>query len=90
MPIEVISRPNPQPLPSHIPDVVEELKVELKNMTLDKPACDALLKFRRAALYIAAGKRLPYSCVVSVVLSCSLPSNDIFTREYILEATINI
>lgn len=59
MPGEVITDPNPKPLPSHLPDYVERLSVTLnhENKTLDQDACDSLLKFRRAAAYIAAGKR---------------------------------
>lgn len=56
MPGEVIDRPNPQALPSHIPDVVEQLEVKLNNMCLDQESCDALYKFRRAACFIAAGE----------------------------------
>lgn len=56
MPGEVIDRPNPQPLPSHLPDDLEKLKVKLEHEVLDQKACDALFKFRRAASYIAAGK----------------------------------
>ncbi|CAG7917460.1 unnamed protein product [Penicillium olsonii] len=56
MPGEVITDPNPKPLPSHLPDYVEKLSVTLnhENKTLDQDACDSLLKFRRAAAYIAA------------------------------------
>jgi hypothetical protein len=54
MPGEVIDTPNPQALPSHIPDVVEQLQVKLDLRSLEQPACDALFKFRRAASYIAA------------------------------------
>lgn len=57
MPGEVIDRPNPQALPSHLPDDLEDLKVKLPREALDQKACDALFKFRRAASYIAAGKR---------------------------------
>ena len=56
MPGEVIDRPNPQPLPSHIPDVVEQLDIKLQQVTLDQETFDALYKFRRAACFIAAGK----------------------------------
>lgn len=56
MPGEVIDRPNPQPLPSHIPDAVDDLDVKLHEMCLDQSACDALCKFRRAACFIAAGE----------------------------------
>ncbi|OJJ51642.1 hypothetical protein ASPZODRAFT_156487 [Penicilliopsis zonata CBS 506.65] len=54
MPGEVIDRPNPQPLPSHLPDSVDQLRIQLEHATLDQSACDALMKFRRAANYIAA------------------------------------
>lgn len=59
MPGEVITEPNPKPQPSHLPDYVEKLSVKLnhENKDLDQNACDSLLKFRRAASYIAAGKR---------------------------------
>lgn len=57
MPGEIIDRPNPQPLPSHIPDSVEQLQVKLDRINLDQSACDGLFKFRRAAAYIAAGGR---------------------------------
>lgn len=57
MPGEVIDHPNPQPLPSHLPDDLENLKVTLRDETLDQKTCDALFKFRRAACYIAAGKK---------------------------------
>lgn len=61
MPGEVIDTPNPQALPSHIPDVVEQLQVKLDLTSLEQPACDALIKFRRAASYIAAGKLATYT-----------------------------
>ncbi|KAJ5174543.1 uncharacterized protein N7482_000420 [Penicillium canariense] len=54
MPGEVIDRPNPQPLPSHLPEYLEQLPIKLSHETLDQKACDALFKFRRAASYIAA------------------------------------
>ena len=55
MPGEVIDRPNPQPLPSHIPDdVADKLLVKLDKPKLDEATNDALKKFRRAANYIAA------------------------------------
>jgi xylulose-5-phosphate/fructose-6-phosphate phosphoketolase len=55
MPGEVIDRPNPQPLPSHLPDDLDKLRVTIDHETLDQNTCDSLLKFRRAAAYIAAG-----------------------------------
>lgn len=56
MPGEVIDRPNPQAMPSHLPDDLEKLKVKLAHDDLNQKACDALYKFRRAASYIAAGE----------------------------------
>ncbi|KAJ5103450.1 D-xylulose 5-phosphate/D-fructose 6-phosphate phosphoketolase [Penicillium argentinense] len=50
---EVIDHPNPEPLPSHLPDNLDQLKVQLPNETLNQQACDALFKFRRVACYIA-------------------------------------
>lgn len=61
MPGEVIDRPNPQPLPSHLPDDLEKLKVKISPGRLDQKACDALIKFRRAASYIAAGTKHCYT-----------------------------
>ena len=55
MPGEVIDRPNPEPLPSNLPDYVAQLQITLSHQTLDQKACDGLFKFRRAASYIAAG-----------------------------------
>ena len=55
MPGEVIDRANPQALPSHLPDTVDKLLVELEKTTLDHETNHALLMFRRAANYIAAG-----------------------------------
>jgi len=55
MPGEVIDRPNPQPLPSNIPDeVAQQLLVKLDKPTLDDSTNAALQKFRRAANFIAA------------------------------------
>ena len=56
MPGEVIDQPNPDPLPSHLPDDLERLEIKLSNEPLDQKVCDALFKFRRAAAYIAAGE----------------------------------
>ncbi|PYH41359.1 putative phosphoketolase [Aspergillus saccharolyticus JOP 1030-1] len=54
MPGEIIDRPNPKPEPSHIPDLVEQLQVQLQSTRLTESDYDALLKYRRAAAYIAA------------------------------------
>jgi hypothetical protein len=56
MPGEVIDRPNPKPLPSNVPAVVDELMVKVEQSSLTEEAYDALHKFRRAANYIAAGE----------------------------------
>ena len=56
MPGEVIDRPNPQALPSHIPDDVLKLAVQLDKSKLDETDYAGLKQFRRAANYIAAGK----------------------------------
>ena len=59
MPGEVIDRPNPEPLPSHLPDYVTQLAVQLEKVTLSENINVALQEFRRAACYIAAGKYFP-------------------------------
>jgi xylulose-5-phosphate/fructose-6-phosphate phosphoketolase len=63
MPGEVIDRPNPEPLPSNLPDYLAKLQVALPHQTLDEKTCDALLKFRRAASYIAAGMKLKFGYI---------------------------
>lgn len=55
MPGEVIDRPNPQPMPSQIPDSVLDLAVKLEKTTLPEDVNTSLRAFRRAACYIAAG-----------------------------------
>lgn len=69
MPGEVIDRPNPEPLPSNLPDHVDQLMVQLDRINLGQKDYDALIKFRRAACYIAAGTFL------------SGQSNDIYTND---------
>jgi xylulose-5-phosphate/fructose-6-phosphate phosphoketolase len=59
MPGEVIDRPNPEPLASHLPDYVKQLAVQLEKVTLSEDINVSLQEFRRAACYIAAGKYLP-------------------------------
>jgi xylulose-5-phosphate/fructose-6-phosphate phosphoketolase len=56
MPGEVIDRPNPQALASHIPDEVLSLSVKLEKAKLNDADLQGLEEFRRAANYIAAGK----------------------------------
>jgi hypothetical protein len=55
MPGEVIDRPNPQPLPSQIPDNVLELSVKLEKIAISESDLRGLEEFRRASNYIAAG-----------------------------------
>lgn len=60
MPGEVIDRPNPEAMPSQVPDEVMDLAVKLERTTLEEDVNTALREFRRAALYIAAGEeKLP-------------------------------
>ena len=55
MPAEVLDRPNPQPLPSLIPEDVLSLAIKLEKAKLDETTYNGLQQFRRAADYIAAG-----------------------------------
>ena len=55
MPGEVIDRPNPQPLPSQVPQEVMALSVKLDKTKLDEETYRSLQLFRHAANYIAAG-----------------------------------
>lgn len=55
MPGEVIDRPNPPALPSHLPDFTEKLIINLERKPLPKETEDALKNWQRAANYIAAG-----------------------------------
>ncbi|KIX09288.1 uncharacterized protein Z518_00367 [Rhinocladiella mackenziei CBS 650.93] len=54
MPGEAIGRPNPQPPPSNVPDYVSDLLVKLDKPTLADDTREVMLKYRRAANYIAA------------------------------------
>jgi xylulose-5-phosphate/fructose-6-phosphate phosphoketolase len=56
MPGEIIDRPNPQPLASHIPEDVLSLSVKLQKMSITDADLKGLEEFRRASNYIAAGK----------------------------------
>lgn len=58
MPGEQIDRPNPPPLPSHLPDNVLELAVRLERKPLPDDVRDGLRAFQRAACYIAAGEMI--------------------------------
>ena len=56
MPGEVIDHPNPQPLPSQIPDDILKFAVEVDKKTLPEDVNKSLKDFKSAALYIAAGE----------------------------------
>lgn len=64
MPGEVIDKPNPEALPSHLPDTANELGVALQPTPLEQTTCNALVKFRRAADYIAAGTAHPPTATI--------------------------
>ena len=55
MPGEVIDRPNPRALASHIPESVLELSVQLEKIKINDADLKGLEEFRRASNYIAAG-----------------------------------
>lgn len=61
MPGQVIDRPNPQPLASHIPDHVQDLAIKLQHIKLSDADLQGLDQFRRASNYIAAGKGFSFS-----------------------------
>ncbi|KAL2755420.1 hypothetical protein ACRALDRAFT_2041792 [Sodiomyces alcalophilus JCM 7366] len=54
MPGEVVTRPNPPPQPSHLPDHVLDLVVKPESRQLSKDHVKALEDFQNAACYIAA------------------------------------
>jgi len=54
MPREVIDRPDPPPLPSQLPDSVDELSAYPKPAPLEDTDRKSLHAFQRAACYIAA------------------------------------
>lgn len=56
MPGQYIDKPNPDALPSHIPDGVKDLAVKFGRTKVDDASDHAIHKFRRAACYIAAGE----------------------------------
>ena len=57
MAIETIDQPNPPALPSNLPAETLLLAKVVEKRPLDKPIAEGLKQFRRAADYIAAGKR---------------------------------
>jgi xylulose-5-phosphate/fructose-6-phosphate phosphoketolase len=68
MPGEVIDRPNPGPLPSHLPPEVDGLLVKLDKVQLAKDIKNALRQWQRAANYIAAGIILPMVLLTALTL----------------------
>lgn len=57
MPGEEIDRANPEPMPSHVSELVLSLNPKAQKETLLEDASTALKDFRGAACYIAAGER---------------------------------
>lgn len=87
MPGEIIDQPNPKPLPSHLPDVVDQLTVQLDNIKLDDKDADAIVKFRRAACYIAAGLWLfELDCLQTLKYIIPTNSDDFHPRQCISKA----
>jgi hypothetical protein len=66
MPGEVIDRPNPPALPSHIPKEVDKLFVQIDRKPLDKKVEDSLKKWQRTANYLAACK----FCLAALAATC--------------------
>jgi xylulose-5-phosphate/fructose-6-phosphate phosphoketolase len=56
MPGQEIDVPNPPPMPSHLPDNVLELAVQIEKKSLPEDVKKGLVDFQRAACYIAAGQ----------------------------------
>ena len=54
MPGEAIDRPNPQPLPSNLPDYVSDVLVKLEKPAFADDTNNVVAKYRRAANYTAA------------------------------------
>ncbi|EER42173.1 phosphoketolase [Histoplasma capsulatum H143] len=46
MPGEIIDKPNPKPLPSHLPEVIDQLAVQLARTSLDQNVVDSLQRFQ--------------------------------------------
>ncbi|KAI1934943.1 hypothetical protein LOZ66_005491 [Ophidiomyces ophidiicola] len=80
MPGEVIDKPNPKALPSHLPDSLDDLTVQLSSGSLNKYAIDSLVKFRRAANYIAAGN-VGHKTVICFCIGSNHIQAMIFLRE---------
>lgn len=77
MPGQFIDRPNPKPVPSLIPEYVDDLLVNLDKPTLSAETNSALEKYRRAANYIAAAMIFLQD---NVYLKRDLKSDDIKSR----------
>lgn len=63
MPGEEIDRPNPPPLPSHLPEQTLDLVAKPEKTKLDEDVVRSLKDFQSAACYIAAGEWLHRSFV---------------------------
>ncbi|RKL33323.1 putative phosphoketolase [Fusarium oxysporum] len=77
MPSEVIDRPNPAPLDSHLPDVALELALKAPKKQLDKKIAQSLNDFQHAACYIAGSMIFLKD---NVLLERDLKSEDIKPR----------
>lgn len=56
MPGQYIDKPNPPPLPSHLPDQTLDLIAKPPKKPLDKNVAQSLKDFQQAACYLAACK----------------------------------
>lgn len=68
MPSKQIPVANPSPLPSHLPDSVLELSVQLKQKSLPDDVRKSLRSFQRAAEYIATGNT---ASLIPVAFECT-------------------
>jgi xylulose-5-phosphate/fructose-6-phosphate phosphoketolase len=60
---EIIDEPNPRALPSQLPDEVAKLSVQLDLPDLPEDELNALVAYRKAACYIAAGMFVSDDCL---------------------------
>jgi xylulose-5-phosphate/fructose-6-phosphate phosphoketolase len=77
MPGEIIDHPNPEAMPSQIPDEVLQLAVRRKPAPLDEKVLDHFVRFENAANYITAAMIFLRD---NVLLSRPLEFNDIKPR----------
>jgi hypothetical protein len=81
MPGEVIDRPNPPALPSHLPDNVLDLAVKLERKPLDEDVAKSLKDFQSAACYIAAGMPHPQHRRIALAMILMRLSHDFPERQ---------